>query len=373
MTNRQIRDAYDKINISPQAADEIWLRAMESAQAAPQDKKPGPGKLRGKTFRRTLLIAAVIAAFFAVSAFAIGYSIHQQRQQELRQKMQIDAHRVESYVEYPLPSEGENLGAAETEEITVTPLSSSLSGELIDLYFNVSPVELSLADCNVDGIYCSVDGEHWHFASGVFPDPDFSYRPGVDTLRPEDVMYDTETKTLTMRSFLWSDEVETGGTAEVRVLLYPEEKEIGRFTIQVSELESRTCLFPKPFRFSSDEIDMTGSVLGVELSPTCMYFIVENEVAELLDYTARGLTWDDLTPEEQEQCRKMNAAWARAVDRVTRGTLHMADGTDFEVPGCNCGNFENGVTKWFADWPLQTIDINAVTDITIDGDRIELN
>ena len=83
------------------------------------------------------------------------------------------------------------------------------------------------------------------------------------------------------------DEVETGGTAEVRVLLYPEEKEIGRFTIQVSELESRTCLFPKPFRFSSDEMDMTGSVLGVELSPTCMYFIVENELAELLSLT----TW----------------------------------------------------------------------------------
>ena len=32
MTNRQIRDAYDKINISPQAADEIWLRAMERAE-----------------------------------------------------------------------------------------------------------------------------------------------------------------------------------------------------------------------------------------------------------------------------------------------------------------------------------------------------
>ena len=373
MTNRQIRDAYDKINISPRAAEEIWLQAMESAEAEPQEKGAGLGKHRGKTLRRTILIAAVISAFFAVTAFGVGYSIHQQRQQELRQKMQIDAHRVESYVEYPLPSEGERLGAAETDKITVTPLSSSLSGELIDLYFNVSPVELSLADCNADGIYCSADGEKWHFASGLFPDRDFSYTPGVDTLRPEDVMYDTETKTLTMRSFLWIDEVETGGTAEVRVLLYPEEKEIGRFTIQVSELESRTCLFPKPFRFSSDEMDMTGSVLGVELSPTCMYFIVENEAAELLDYTARGLTWDDLTPEEQEQCRKMNAAWARAVDRVTRGTLHMADGTDFEVPGCNCGNFENGVTKWFADWPLQTIDINAVTDITIDGDRIELN
>ena len=54
MTNRQIRDAYDKINISPRAAEEIWLRAMESAEAKPQEKGPGLGKHRGKTLRRTI-------------------------------------------------------------------------------------------------------------------------------------------------------------------------------------------------------------------------------------------------------------------------------------------------------------------------------
>lgn len=70
MTNRQIRDAYDKINISPQAADEIWLRAMERAETEPQEKGPGLGKLRGKTFRRTLLIAAVIASLMTVTAVA---------------------------------------------------------------------------------------------------------------------------------------------------------------------------------------------------------------------------------------------------------------------------------------------------------------
>ena len=80
MTNRQIRDAYNKISLSPQSAEEIWLRAMESAEAKPQEKGPGLGKHRGKTLRRTILIAAVIAAFFAVTAFGIGYSIHQQRQ-----------------------------------------------------------------------------------------------------------------------------------------------------------------------------------------------------------------------------------------------------------------------------------------------------
>lgn len=350
----------------------LALEAPGFDRAAPKEDRMKESRHGARIARRTLLIAAVIAAFFAVTAFAIGYSIHQQHQQELRQRLEIDAHQVESYVEYPAPTEKEVLSAG-TGEITVTPLSSALNGEFVNLYFNVSPVELSMALPIEDCICCCVDGGTPQFASGVFTDPDFRFIPGEDTLHQEDVMYDPETKTMTMFCRLWSNEVETGGSAEVRVMLGAEEQEIGRFTIQIPEQESRSCLFSQPLRFTSDEMDMTGSVLGVELSPTCMYFIVENEGAELLDYTARGLTWDDLTPEEQEQCRKMNAAWARAVDRVTRGTLHMADGTDFEVPGCNCGNFENGVTKWFADWPLQTIDINAVTAITIDGKRIELS
>ena len=73
MTNRQIRDAYDKINVSSQAAEDIWLRAMERAQAAPQEKTPGPGRRRGKTFRRTLLIAAVIASLMTATAVAAEF------------------------------------------------------------------------------------------------------------------------------------------------------------------------------------------------------------------------------------------------------------------------------------------------------------
>lgn len=49
---------------------------------------------------RTVLIAAVISIFFAASAFAIGYSIHLRRQQELRERMDIDENNVASYVEY---------------------------------------------------------------------------------------------------------------------------------------------------------------------------------------------------------------------------------------------------------------------------------
>lgn len=350
----------------------LALEAPEAVRAAPKEDRMKESRHGARTARRALLIAAVISAFFAVTAFAIGYSIHRQHQQELRQRMQIDAHQVESYVEYPLPTEGEAGPAAGAEELTVTPLSSALNGEFVNLYFNVSPVELSMALPMEDCIVCCVEGGSPQYASGVFIDPDFRFTPGEDTLHQEDVMYDPETKTMTMFCRLWSNEVETGGTAEVRVMLGAEEKEIGRFTIQIPEEESRSCLFAQPLPFSAEGLDMSGSILGVELRPSCMYFIVEDKEAEEIYHTPDN--FDSLSQEEKDHIRLINGTWARAVARVTGGILHMADGTDFEVPGCNgSSSRENGVSRWYADWPLQTIDINAVTAITIDGTRIELN
>lgn len=88
MTNRQIQEAYDKINVSPQAAGEIWRRAVESAQEAPREKQPETGKRRSKTFRCTLLIAAVIASLMTVTAVAADfYGIKTVTREDSRQQL----------------------------------------------------------------------------------------------------------------------------------------------------------------------------------------------------------------------------------------------------------------------------------------------
>lgn len=73
MTNRQIKDAYDKIKVSPQTAEDIWRRALEDAQAEPETSETKTKRSRGKNLRRTLLIAAVIAAFMTVTAVAADF------------------------------------------------------------------------------------------------------------------------------------------------------------------------------------------------------------------------------------------------------------------------------------------------------------
>ena len=77
------------------------IKEMVNGKIQGSGRKPPKSRNLG----RTLLIAAIISAFFAVSAFAIGYSINRQRQQELREQLQIDENHVGGYQEYYLPEE----------------------------------------------------------------------------------------------------------------------------------------------------------------------------------------------------------------------------------------------------------------------------
>lgn len=352
----------------------LELKLPGEAQAAPEEVKMKHEKHAAKTVRRSLLIAAVLSVFFAVTAFAIGYSVHQRRQQDLRDRMQIDEHKVTSYVEYPVPTEED--GAA-PEEMTVTLLSSSFNGAFVNVYFNVSPVDESVLNYAADADSITIAGsmgDGWNISQLIPRDSGYQWNKETDPFTLDDFLYDRETKTATLVNSFSLQNLKTGEPIAVTVKRWPDEKELGSFTIKIPELETRTCLFAVPLEFSNEELEGggRGQVLGIELNPAGMLFLVEHEDSESLYGNVEGV--ENLSQEERERRQLLNATWSRAVDKVTRGTLHMADGTDFEVLGCNsCSSYENGLAKWFADWPMQTIDINAVTAITIDGTRIELN
>lgn len=88
MINMQVRDSYNKIALSRDTAEEIWERAMESAKTLPQERKSRKGKGGGKSLRRTLLIAAVIASLMTVTALAsefygFGSLVREEREQPM--------------------------------------------------------------------------------------------------------------------------------------------------------------------------------------------------------------------------------------------------------------------------------------------------
>ena len=323
---------------------------------------------------RTLLLAAVIASLLGVTAYAIGYGIHQQRQQELRQKMQIDEHQVENYMEYPVPTE-----EAERGQTTVTLLSSMADEEFIKFYFNISPLEkeemveeqgnITLARI-VLRYCCSFNGKT---ASLVVPVEENGQ-----------VLYDEASKTLTCESSFLLEELarehagfplevtvrrRVGGDG-IRTFDYLEE--LGRFTIEEGPaMQSRVCLFDTPLEFQCEELGKTGRVLGVELHPSSMTWLLEHEDADRFYYDLEH--WKELSSEELDWLQAVQAPWANAIDRVARGILHMDDSTDFDVLSAESGIYEDGIVKRYSQWELQTIDINAVTAITVGGTRIELN
>ena len=309
---------------------------------------------------RTVLIAAVISIFFAASAFAIGYSIHLRRQQELRERMDIDENNVASYVEYPVPEETEN-----STEPSVTLLSASVRADAVDLFFNVTNAEPLYTPVGNQDIVCSI-GTGWGMARPVI-------RGNAPVERPtmENIMYDSETNTMTLCCTFGLTQLEGQENWEVTVQQWPWETELGRFSFTVPQREARLCMFPVPLKFTNDELDKEGRVLGVELTAAGMSFLLEFEDAEKLFHSLR--CYEELSPEEQEYSRLINGPWARAMDKVSRGTLHMNDGTDFEVLGCNTVDYRDGIVREYADWNMQTIDIHAVIAITIGETRIELN
>ena len=331
-------------DVSPQKIKETVMNKIHS-----ENKTSRPSRRWG----RTLLIAAIISAFFAVSAFAIGYSIHRQRQQELREKYHVDQTGTDSYVEYPLPEDGDEAAGDGVEDIRVTPLSAVSYANTVDIYFNISPIDFRYVIPDEECIELSHDGEHWVYAEPVYSDLAPSGISYAD-ITQEHVLYDAQTKTATMHCYIHPSRFWESGDAELTVRLFPDDVLIGRFTVEAPELEKRLCLFDRPLVFSPEGYDGTGRVLGIELSATGVYFLVEMEDFSLMD-------------------RDENTAWIRAADQVTRGTLHMADGSDFSAPGCNSiQKYENGIAYFYCHWQ-DTIDIHAVTAITIGHTTLQLN
>lgn len=336
------------------------LEALEPAEPGGEAPKVNDMKITkhgARNLRRTLLIAAVISLFFAVSAFAIGYGINLQRQQELREQLQIDENQVEEYTEYPLPEEtGEEVSSE--GEMTVALLSSIGGVEYDTIYINVSPFEKEWV--------------HGQLPVGASFDGGESFATCAPAMKNGEMIYDEATKTITFECHRFHNSPYT----DEMIVAYGQgdsKRELGRFQLSISQVETRLCLFEKPVEFSVDELGKTGRLLGVELYSSGMTWLLENEDSERLYYYAKGLSFEDLSREDQEWIRCVEAPWANAISAVTQGTLHMADGSDMEPRSAESGDYQDGIVKRYSNFALTTIDPDDVVSITLfDGSTVEL-
>jgi hypothetical protein len=360
----------------------IDQRYVIEAIEGKKDRQP-----QGHTARnvwRTVLIAAVISAFFAVTAFAVGYSIHQRRQQELRELWQVEENNVTSYEEYPVPSdEPEEVQTVEDDgQWHVTLLSTVRGADGLNIYYNLSPIEEdelpiinSLGHSIEIAYYTNEDDyEHLHGSFPVQENGEYLYDPATKTVTMEDIIVNGE---LSNAEFPFKVRIVHAVNEHLRedgVTEFDYFEEYGSFEINSPKTETNVLkfMFDTPVEFKCEELGKSGRILGIELTPTGATWLLEHDDSDRFYYSAKGLTWEELSEEEQAWQRQVNGPWAKAIDEATWGTLHMADGSDFTVYPGESGNYVDGVVRRYTSWSTKSINLDDVVSITIGDTTIDL-
>lgn len=336
---------------------------------------------------RMLIAAAVAASILAalgIAAYAIG-SIHQRRQQELREQYKVVENNVTSYVEYPEPT---------AQSPGVSLLSAFNDGEFQYIYVNLSPIseEEVYEAARYHDFWCSVDGgTEFHnvkvpFDERLVKDGDRMEVYDEDTgytfksLSPEKwaeysllTSYDEESQTVTLLCSIINTKLEGIDTAELGIYRHigfgnPEaegieqQKYFGSVTFSPTQAHSRRIMLPQPVAFGDMRFVERGNIAGIELHATAMKMLFDIEAAESL-FAPGG-------DEEQLQAVK---DWGNMMDEALCNTkLYFSDGTVISPGGHVSAPIENGYICAYSELG-GSVDINSLEVIEIYGERFDLD
>ena len=337
-------------------AQDEYLQSMEDMLQGRVTTK----HMKAKRIITFALAAALILGLSAV-AYAIGISIHRQRQEKLRQELQIDENNVTDYVEFAVPEEGAVEGG-------LTLLSTMNNGDYQIVFFNISPVSEEMIACldqenlgdrdnrddRVFWPYLYVDGEYYGILVNLL------------TLYRDE--YDPETQTLTLRASLPIMKFRDNEAVEIRVALgytdnyaqIHESASYGPVSIPLTQQRVISVRFPEPVPFENPETGGAGQIIGA-------------------DIYAEGITWlvthDDMESvypvESQDDLRWL--PWARARDKLElEAQIHFTDGSVRTNLATDRSEYWNGSVYDVYLFKNGTINIDQVVSITIGGQTFEI-
>lgn len=323
---------------------------------------------RRKGHKRLFTVALAAALVFALSITAFAaYSLHQQRQEALRNALLIDRNNVTGYVEYD-----------ETDAEGVTLLSAIHDGEFQRVYVTVSPVteEEARNGLATDIFRFSTDGgKSGGTAIIPFDEARLNEVPMVDVYNeldgksfrakdPEgikklmmDYSYDKETQTLTLECNIWKDAL--SDTVDLTILRFNEADEIvhtyGSVTFTPTDAQMREIRFAQPVELYNETMQESCRVIGVRLTPLSAAWLVEIEGSEELFGGNKNLT-----PQQQEA----QLSWLNCTDILSSAALMMADGNEHKTGIILADPYVDGLIMPTSSWTA-TIDINAVNGVRI--------
>lgn len=397
------------------------LRAMGGiGEAHLSDTAAALGLTEGRAARgsgsarvwRTVLIAAVLAAL--LTACAVGISIHQRRQRELRERYEVEEKNVGAWVDNDVPQGG----AAASGEPEITLLSQYNDGVFCTVFVNVSPVEESeivtplMQETLEDGLShrleyrFSLDGDApdgyaafvWDYGGEYGPEdmvsgetvyvdgkprPDVTQEARLREMKKQ--CYDPDTKTLTLSCPIPLANIGRSGQVTLELALWDVYQRGTGFGIDACELRSelrrsfgtvsfepaakefRTVRFDEPPEFFNEERGKYGRVLGVDISASKIIWHIVHEEQDATDDGGKS-----------GEGYEAALSWSGCIDRLLRSAvLGFDDGTSLPCGGALAHGTVNGELEFTSHHTAEgqgeiTIDIHKLSSVTIAGQTFEL-
>lgn len=332
---------------------------------------------------RTLLIAAIIVSLLTVSAIAVGLSIHARRQEQLRQEMKVAENHIDSYTEFPLPSET----AAGTESSGVVLLSAIKDSESETVYVSISPIEEE--DLFIEERFeWTLDGQNFGCVFPVYDvsDLDFTepvtdndgltfYQPDPEQLRQAILEnYDPETKSGLFKFDLLLENINVNEPLDISIYKTRHDIEAqevydievcGTFRLEPIE-ESFLCVrFAEPPIFENPDTGGKGYVIGADIYATGVTWIIEHDgMADIYyknDGTPARLSGDELN--------SLQISWVNTIESSLSGaSLQYTDGESIEIPGYILRLDYDGTQIKSNANTHDTIDLSRAASLTVLGE-----
>ena len=398
----------EKIIFALNNVDDLYLEEAEELL----DKPIASRHAFNKRTLHVLLIAAVLAAL--LTACAVGYSIHQRRQQELRESLKIEENHVAGYQEFEkAPTPEETTVESEGKTPSVQLISTFRNGRFADVYFSIAPITREEA----------WDAIGWEHKNAIYviasnsSQLDDAYReiektekdlygryPVLPPIQEDEYLrthetreellekyYDADTQSLMLKTgFLLSDEAVDWNKPvymnvkiiELASLAMSMDETIeeywarydpvcvgdyGTVPVTISATESLMADFSgKSILVKAPSTDKVLNVLGVKIYASEVEWQVTHEDVDLIYNLPRD---DD---EAFRRGYEQLLEWLAVYDQVLDGSaLIMEDGTQIKLSPSESTPYENGVVTLYSQLD-STIDLRKVKAIRIIDQEVSI-
>ena len=363
---------------------------------------------------RTFLLAAILLALMAATAYAI-VSIHQKRQQELRENLQIEENHVAGYQEFEEVSTPEETATEQNEkDASVQLISTFRNGRFADVYFSISPITREEAWDAIgweqkNAIYViasnsrELDDAYRKIGKGTEKDLYGRY-PVLPPIQEDEYLrthetreellekyYDADTQSLMLKTefLISSDPIDWNKPVYMNVKIIELASLASSFDEPIEEYWARydpVCVRDYgtiPVTISATEYlvaDFSGKDIFIKVPSTdkALHVLGVNIYASEVEWqvTHEGVDLIYNLPRDDDEAFRRGyeqlLEWLAVYDQVLDGSaLIMEDGTQIKLSPSESTPYENGVVTLYSHLD-PTIDLRKVAAISIMGQEVEI-